>query len=134
MRRAFTVSIEPVAKGRPRAFGNRMVTPAKTRKYEAAFAQLAADCEPRAPIEGAIAITLTFYLKRPKRLMRKKDPSGRLPCDRRPDLDNLVKAAMDALKRWWRDDAQIANITASKFYTEKDGLPRVEVVVDDEEN
>jgi len=124
------VPLTPVPKGRPRVFNGRAVTPAKTRKYEELFALFAAENEPEAPIESSVALRLRFYLPRPKRLMRRKDPDGPIACPKRPDLDNLVKSSMDALARWWRDDAQIVELAAAKFYCERHGMPRIEVEID----
>jgi Holliday junction resolvase RusA-like endonuclease len=81
-------------------------------------------------MDGPIYLAATFYLPRPKRLMRKKDPDGPMPHARRPDRDNLEKATMDALSRFvWRDDAQVCDGPIRKFYAEKKGLPRVELVI-----
>jgi len=37
----------------------------------------------------------------------------------RPDLDNLLKLALDAATAagWWHDDAQVVDLNLSKIYT-----------------
>ena len=128
-----TLPIAPVPKGRPRAFrmGNhvRMHTPKKTRDYEQKIAFLASQSLPSKPIEGPIQLDVVAILKRPKRLMRKKDPDGLLPHTSRPDIDNLRKAVMDGLKRHWRDDSQVCCGTSHKLYAEKEGLPRLVIKI-----
>jgi Holliday junction resolvase RusA-like endonuclease len=60
--------------------------------------------------------------------IRHKTKTG--PCDRRPDLDNLVKAVKDGLKPIWRDDAQVVGYLGypqtGKFYMQ---TPKTEVVI-----
>ncbi len=81
-------------------------------------------------IDGPVALEVDFYLPRPARLMRKKDPWGAIPHTAKPDKDNLMKALQDALSGLaWRDDGQIQALIARKWYTEKDGQPRVEIVI-----
>jgi Holliday junction resolvase RusA-like endonuclease len=47
---------------------------------------------------------------------------------RRPDLDNLVKAVLDALNGLaWRDDAQIHTLHISKVVAAGDEQPHVQV-------
>lgn len=125
----FTVPLEPVAKGRPRVYNRRAVTPEKTRLFEGRFRTMAAQYEPESPIEYPVKVALVFYQKRPKRLRRQKDPEGRVICPMKPDIDNLIKSVLDAMERWWRDDKQVVSITAVKYYAEKTGKPRIEVCV-----
>lgn len=124
-----TVPIEPVPKGRPRAFrmGNhvRMHTPKRTRDYEKKIAYLASQELPEKIFEGPLRLDVIAIIRRPKRLMRKKDPDGLIVHTQRPDVDNLRKAVMDGLKRHWRDDSQICQGQTWKFFAERDGLPRL---------
>lgn len=85
---------------------------------------------PRPCIEGPVRLDIDFYLPRPKRLMRKKDPDGPIPHTARPDVDNLLKSTKDALTGLvWRDDAQVCDGRVRKWYAEKDGVPRVEIEI-----
>lgn len=85
---------------------------------------------PPAPWDGPLVLGVTFYLPRPARLMRRRDPDGVVQHTGKPDVDNLVKAVQDALLGLlWRDDSQICEVRARKFYAEKDGRPRVELMV-----
>ena len=81
-------------------------------------------------MDGPVAVDVGFYLPRPKRLMRRKDPAGPVPHTAKPDVDNLWKSTADALSGLaWRDDSQVCRTRASKWYAEKDGVPRVEIVI-----
>lgn len=86
---------------------------------------------PVTPMKGPVQIEYTFYLKRPKRLMRKKDPDEAVLCDKKPDVDNLIKGTQDGLTKsgFWEDDSQIVCVYALKLYHEKKGRPRIEVQI-----
>ena len=97
--------------------------------YKAAVMAAAAEAG-ITPMDGPVVVEVRFYLPRPKRLMRKKDPVGPIPHTAKPDVDNLWKSTADALSGLaWRDDSQVCRTKAAKFYAEKDGTPRVEIVI-----
>jgi Holliday junction resolvase RusA-like endonuclease len=51
--------------------------------------------------------------------------AGRIRPITKPDTDNYVKLILDSMNGlFWRDDAQVVEITASKHYS---GNPRIEV-------
>lgn len=130
-----TVPAVPVAQPRQRhaVIGGhvRNYTPADhpVQAYKAAVMMAAHEAGVK-PMNGALAVDVDFYLPRPKRLMRRKDPAGPIPHTARPDVDNLWKSTADALSGLaWRDDSQVWNTTACKWYAEKDGVPRVEIEI-----
>lgn len=83
-----------------------------------------------APIEGPIYLTVIFLLPRPGRLIWKTRPMPRVPHIGKPDTDNLVKSLKDALSGLaWRDDAQVFNLTAVKWYASGDEAPGVDVSI-----
>lgn len=130
-----TVPVVPVAQPRQRhaVIGGRArnYTPADhpVNTYKAAL-MLAAKQQGARPKEGALCVDIDFYLPRPKRLMRRRDPDGPIRHAVRPDKDNLEKSTLDALRGLlWRDDAQICDGRVRKWYTEKHGVPRVEITV-----
>jgi Holliday junction resolvase RusA-like endonuclease len=85
---------------------------------------------PRGPLEGPLRLLVGFYLPRPAKLMRKKDPNGPVPHTAKPDVDNLLKSTKDALNGLvWRDDSQICAVEAHKWYAGQSELPRVELVL-----
>lgn len=61
-----------------------------------------------------VAVSLTFFIHRPKRLAEAGPP---WPHTVRPDLENLVKPVIDAGNgTLWKDDSQIWQIYAQKVY------------------
>ena len=127
----FSVPCEPKGKSRPRFSGKFVYTDKKQVSWEQVFSLHADEHRPPKPLEGAISLSVLFVMKRPKRLLRKKDLDHKLPCDKKPDLDNMIKSVQDSLngQGWWHDDAQIARIVAGKAYSEK-GMPaRIEVQI-----
>jgi len=83
------------------------------------------------PPEGPIRMTMVFYMARPKRLMRAKDPDGPIPSTARPDLDNLEKLVLDALNTVaYKDDSQVFERQGLKLYCEKGGSPRTEIYME----
>lgn len=67
---------------------------------------------------GPVGLRLQFVLPRPKRLK-----GTFVPHASKPDVDNLCKAVMDALSDCdvWGDDAQVAELHASKQYADEGG-------------
>jgi len=131
---SFTVYGEPQAQGRPKfaRIGNgvRAYDPAKSRDYKQSVRASALEVRPDKPLEGALNLTVTAYKTVPKSFSKKKAGQAiaqEIQPTTRPDLDNIIKGIKDALKGViWRDDSQVVNIYASKWYGE---VPRVEVSV-----
>ena len=73
--------------------------------------------------EGSIHVDLVFVVKRPKRLKT----GGREIHSKRPDLDNMIKAVLDALPI--KDDAVVSSLTAAKFYASSEEEPSIEINV-----
>ena len=76
-------------------------------------------------LSGAVSISLTFYLPRPKAHYR-PDGSVREAAPRhpivRPDGDKLERCTWDALTRIaWGDDAQVVAWSGLKIYAGTDG-------------
>jgi Holliday junction resolvase RusA-like endonuclease len=91
------------------------------RDNEATIAALAAAHRPASPIAGPVSINFVAVMPRPKSMCGVSKRTG-LPLKApdtylhtgKPDLDNLAKALLDALKGWWLDDAQVCDLQASK--------------------
>lgn len=129
----FRVNGIPKAQPRPRAWARKIGKVHIARIYEDGTAEKwkadvilgGRDVKPKTPLEGPLRVEITFYLPRPKRLMRKKDPEDAVWCIAKPDRDNLEKAVLDALKTdgWFRDDCQVVSGEIRKLYHEKAGIP-----------
>jgi Holliday junction resolvase RusA-like endonuclease len=133
-----TVYTVPVAQPRQRmtivAGHVHNYTPADSpvNTYKADLRRAVRDAGLSQVIDAPVRLTWRAYLPRPKRLMRRSDPDGPVPHTSKPDLDNIAKATRDALNRLaWRDDSLLYEETGAKYYCEKDGLPRVELEIEE---
>ena len=124
----------PVPKGRPRSTKAGVAyTPAKTREYEkqaAIVGRLGMNDKGLKPFDCPVSVMATAYVPIPKS-MSKKDRaaalSGFLLPAKKPDIDNIAKAALDGLNGIvWRDDALIVGLAIKKLYAE---IPRLEIDV-----
>lgn len=78
-------------------------------------------------IAGPVLVRAEFFVPRPAS-RRKAD----LHPDRRPDLDKLARAVLDALTGVAvADDAQVVQLVASKAYAAPTGQPGVRVTVEE---
>lgn len=130
------LSGEPVGKGRPRfstARGKmRTYTPQKTSAYETELQieALKVYGVSVAPLEGPIRMNIIAVLILPKSLTGMKKilaGAGVLrPC-KRPDIDNIIKLASDALNGIiYKDDCQVVEGSFKKIYAERPFL-RIEI-------
>lgn len=129
---------EPVAQGRPRfARVGRFVRafdPAKSRKWKALAAHWMrmAQHEGVAFPDGAVRVSVTAVFACPKGDFRKV-PLGRRLHARRPDAENVAKAALDAGSGvLWRDDAQVSTLVVVKRIGAQGEAPFVRVEVERE--
>ena len=127
----FRVPGQVVAKGRPRvtsiAGHARAYTPTKTRHYEHQVSLFAAQAmQGRALFYGPVRLIVTVEVAPPASWSAKRVRealAGEFAPTRKPDLDNYLKAAADALDGVvWRDDAQVVEILARKVYAEAPAL------------
>jgi Holliday junction resolvase RusA-like endonuclease len=70
----------------------------------------------RSPITEPVHLQVSFFLPKPRCL--KIDESRNVPHVKKPDVDNLLKAAMDAMTEGgvWKDDALVFSTSAEKWY------------------
>lgn len=111
----FIVYGPPVPKARPRVFAGHAITPKRTRQYERAVAEVGAMwCGRGWALTGHFRVRATFVFA----------------DKRRRDVDNCLKAVLDALNGIaWNDDDQVVRATATKAL-EPGGQQRTEVVID----
>ncbi|HBG0910380.1 TPA: RusA family crossover junction endodeoxyribonuclease [Clostridioides difficile] len=129
----FTIDGEPIGKERPRmnCITKRTYTPNKTRDYEDLIKWLY-QSKIKHYFTGYIKMTLRCYYSIAKSNSKKVKEQKRnnvLRPSKKPDIDNVVKIVADALNEIaYKDDTQIVEVVASKYYSDK---PRVEVILED---
>ena len=122
----FTFDIEPTPQLRPRASARggrvRVYDPPKVHQFKNLLHDLALAQYKRPPLMGALEVDLIFY--RPVQRSLSKTESARRLSNRskpvvKPDVDNYVKATLDALTGvLWHDDSQIVKLVSEKRYGE----------------
>ena len=127
-----TIDSKPVAKGRPRLGRYGTYTPKKTVEYERLIKEeFIKQCKGKYDSEylGAVSIKMNFYFQPPKNTSKKMMLEiCNTPRLKKPDLDNLEKAILDALNGIaWHDDNQVYKIETEKLYAKEDRIV-IEVV------
>jgi Holliday junction resolvase RusA-like endonuclease len=123
---SFEVLGTPEPKGSTKAFvvrGRPVITSAnpKAKGWAATISEVL-QAWPHGLVEGEVYLVLTFTLSRPPSVSVKKRPSHTV----KPDLDKLVRCAIDAMTGIvFRDDAQVTAIEAQKWYGDTPGLEGV---------
>lgn len=129
---------EPVGKGRPRFSTKggfpRAYTPAKTESYQKSIK--AEYLENYIPLLFApntpLLIIVNAFMPIPKSTSKKNRISmleGHIRPMKKPDADNILKAAMDALNGVaYEDDKQFVSTTCNKWYSE---VPRTEIIIEE---
>lgn len=99
----------------------------KTQKHKKAKSYLKIHLlqhAPPKPYEGNIKIKIIWiYPWRSSETLKNKK-LGILPCNKRPDCDNIAKGLLDAMQEtgWFADDGQIYDLSISKYYGEQFGI------------
>ena len=129
---SFSIPIKPQGKARPRfTKTGHAYTPKNTRDYEKAIELSAQQAMGgKVPLECALRVTIKAVFE-PPRSWSKTKRAGFIafsyPHDKKPDCDNIAKAALDAMNGIvFLDDKQIAELIVRKTYGAAD---RVTVVV-----
>lgn len=130
---------EPKAQPRFRSFAFRRAGKPTARVYDPGTAEgwkstLAEAFRPHIPpkpLACPLRLEVDAYFKRPKRLLRKKDPDGRIPHDLKPDFDNLGKPFGDVMQTLGivDDDKRIAQAEICSWYCERDTRPRASITL-----
>ena len=138
----WTIPLEPIGKGRPRVSTRggraRAYTPSKTRVWEALAAWHLGLGWAAPPLDEPLVLEVLAVFERPKRLLRKDSPAGRIPHTVKPDNDNCEKVVADSLVKAGvvRDDCLFCDGGTRKVYAAHGEDPHVEVTVrtiDDEQ-
>lgn len=135
-RHVFTIGGDPVPKARTAfAIGGiaRVALAQKTKKWEGTAAAMLQEAWGSLPtIDTPHRIEVWAISSRPKLLMRKKDHDGLMLRTKKPDASNVLKSAEDALVKAGviADDALFVTAMCHSLYTEKDGSPRVIILIE----
>lgn len=128
----FIIHAVPKPKGRPRVTrSGHAFTPKATREYEQL---IVSEWEKQwggiEPTRNPIVVRVMFYMPIPKATSnkdRERMVAGLEVPAKKPDIDNLLKAVLDALNgKAYHDDNQIVGISAEKRYSNE---PRTEVMI-----
>jgi len=115
----FTVFGIPKAQARPRLVRNRnFVYSPKTDWYYKVLNE-AKKYKPLIQIDKPVSLIIYFHLPKPKSLKK-----NILFHSKRPDLDNLEKAVLDACTNAgiWIDDSLVCNKFSRKTYSDHPGI------------
>lgn len=131
----YTLDIEPKPQSRPRFTRNGRAYELKDMtNWKRSFAELLQLRKPKRIENGSIFVSVTFYIYPPQTVSKIKTkspvPNERLEkiyVNKRPDLDNYIKAILDASNEiLFKDDGQIAVLSAQKLYSLN---PRIELEI-----
>ena len=120
---SLTIPITPESKQRPgfTKFG-KAYTPKKTRDYEKKISDYFSSHLNVGTFnkDVPIVVNLIFGMPIPKSTSKKRVKvmlEGAIKPTKKPDIDNMQKAVLDALNGLaWEDDSQIVKVTAEKEY------------------
>jgi Holliday junction resolvase RusA-like endonuclease len=124
----FIVDGDPGTKGRPRlAKSGRVYTPQGTKLYQGRVLRAFKGQYAGEPWGCPVGLSLVMVCKRPSVLRKRDVERGWCPYSRnRPDIDNCLKAVMDALNgHLYVDDRQVCEVHASKVYAAIDESPHI---------
>lgn len=132
MRLALEIPGEPCAKARHRTTrSGHAYNPKSNVNYETLVKELFHVAYPdHRPLDVPVKMLIEAYFTIPASWSKKKRQQalgGAIRPTKRPDWDNLGKLVSDALNGLaYRDDAQIVEATAAKYYSDR---PRVEIEI-----
>lgn len=96
------------------------IDPQVSKDWKGSVALQALAAKPEAPTDKALSLSVIFLMPRPRSSPKKRPP---ILHTKRPDLDNLVKAILDAIRGiYYRDDAQITEQYCRKMYHDIPGV------------
>jgi len=82
------------------------------------------------PFAGLLSLHVKASYSCPRTDWRKRHPRTRRWKGTKPDVDNILKAVMDAGNGIvWLDDVQIASVTLDRMIEEQGAAPSTEVTV-----
>jgi len=132
----YNLKIAPKPQSRPRFTRNgRAYELKEMTDWKRAFSQSLIRNRPKMIEKGPIMLCVTFYVFPPQSISKIKTKHPRtneklekMYVEKKPDLDNYIKAVLDASNGiLFKDDGQIAVLAAQKLYSLN---PRIELEIE----
>ena len=136
------ITVEGIPKGQPRVRAcirgrhAGVYDPGTADEWKACVRGAATDAAMnRGPILDAVALHVVFRMPRPKAHLDKDGDVRRgfmfAPHAQKPDIENLIKAVMDALTNVgvWRDDAQVNRLTVDRVWCPRHARPGCDITL-----
>ena len=117
---SFTVDGRPVPKGRPRVTRHGTYTPKSTQIFESAIRAAWLECGEKPFEDGeALDVMVNAYFPITSGMIKRKRGGLDLsPYLKRGDIDNIIKAVLDALNGYaYKDDSAVYSVYGRKIYT-----------------
>ncbi len=134
----YTLHLDPKPQSRPRFGRNGTYEDKKMKQWKRNCESQLRLMNPKIIEKGAIFVSMTFYIYPPKRIAEVKKKrleleSEAIYVDKRPDIDNYIKAVLDCSNEiLFKDDGQVAALSSQKLYSLN---PRIEIeIISLEEN
>lgn len=90
--------------------------------------EVARECHnerPSEPLSGPLFVNIIFFMPKPK-----SAPKGKVWCDKKPDIDKLIRSTFDAMTGViYNDDSQVVAINARKAYASSEEPPGAIITV-----
>jgi crossover junction endodeoxyribonuclease RusA len=97
----------------------------KLSSWRAEVAREAANIASGELLEGPIGVEINFVMPKPK-----SAPKGKVFCDKKPDIDKLVRSTFDSMTGvLYRDDSQVVQVRATKVYSKPDEPSGARIVI-----
>lgn len=120
----------PVGKGRPRLTRHgRAYTPKLTKDWESKAVTILRAHWRRQPLEGPCRLVVEAVKARPKAMQSRRYPDAECWRTKKPDADNVGKAAADAIEKAGLilNDSQIVEMVCRSLYAAKNQPPCVRI-------
>lgn len=128
----YTLHLEPKPQSRPRFGRNRAYEDGKMTQWKRNCESQLRSLNPKIIPKGPVYVAMTFYIYPPKRIAEAKKKrleleSETIYVDKRPDIDNYIKAILDCSNEiLLKDDGQVAALSSQKLYSLD---PRIEIEI-----
>lgn len=128
----YTLHLEPKPQSRPRFGRNRAYEDGKMAQWKRNCESQLRLLNPKIIPKGPVYVSMTFYIYPPKRIAEVKKKrleleSETIYVDKRPDIDNYIKAILDCSNEiLFKDDGQVAALSSQKLYSLD---PRIEIKI-----